>query len=99
MESPDKPRKSIQVIRDAIKTVDNRLSDAAATAQTFNRATTIIICTFCVYVLGTGGWVIYAASHSIDWREAFSSLLDLLKTALLPIASTALGFYIAQRQK
>lgn len=82
----------------AKRQIENNAIIAAENSQTkiFNLASITIVATFCLYIGGTAVFIGYCAINKLEWLEVYKALLDLLKTAVLPVTSTVLGYYIAQ---
>lgn len=73
-------------------------SDIART-KTFNALAVLIVGTFCLCVVATFALAIAGAFYQLPWERSFGSLMEVLKSVLLPIASTIVGYYLATRGK
>lgn len=95
---PLPPLPSSAVLAKARDVIPRNQEKAAehAKVETFNAAARLIVITFCVSILGTMAFVGYCVIAGKEWTAGYNAILDLIKIALVPVTSTALGYYIGQ---
>lgn len=80
-------------------TRSEKVATEQARSDAFNRLSLVVIGTFCLCVLALFVYVIASSSLGMAWTDGFNAMFDLLKTVVVPLTSTVVGYYIASLRK